>query len=290
MSTGYFPGCSLHATAHEFDASLRRIADRLGLPIQEIEDWNCCGASSAHAVSHDLALALPARTLRLAAEQGLSTVLAPCAACFSRLGATAIELQEARERERINALLDRPYPGGVRVVNIIGFLADAGAARIREKVVRPLGGKKIACYYGCLLVRPKGIAGADDPEDPSAMEEIIRAIGGEPVDWNYRTECCGGGFSLSRRDAVIDLSGRILGDAKARGAEAMAVACPMCQSNLDMRQGRVQKTTGLALGIPILYITQLLGIAFGISAEALELDRHFVDATPFAASIGAAGG
>ncbi|MBN1419025.1 MAG: CoB--CoM heterodisulfide reductase iron-sulfur subunit B family protein [Planctomycetes bacterium] len=286
MPTGYFPGCSLHATAHEFDASLRLVADRLGLPIREIEDWNCCGASSAHAVSHELALALPARTLRLAAEQGLTSIVAPCAACFSRLAGAAIEMEDAGEREKVNALLDKPYEGGVRVQDVIGFLAGAGEARIREAVSRPLGGKKIACYYGCLLVRPKGIAGGDDPEDPSAMEGIIRAIGGEPVEWNFRTECCGGGFSLSRRDAVIDLSGRILADAKARGAEAVAVACPMCQSNLDMRQGRVEKTAGIALRLPVLYITQLIGLAFGIPAESLEIGKLFVDAAPFEASIG----
>ncbi len=289
MPPGYFPGCSLHATAHEFAASLRAVAERLDLPLAEIEDWNCCGASSAHALSHDLALALPARTLRLAAEQHLDTVLAPCAACFSRLAGAARDLEDEVQRARINRLLDRPYQGGVKVVNALGFFASAGIEKIRAAVQRPLKGKRIACYYGCLLVRPREIAAADDAEQPDAMEAIVRMVGAEPVAWNHRTECCGGGFSLSRRDAVVGLSGRILADAKGCGAEAVVTACPMCHSNLDMRQALIEKTLALDLDLPVLYITQLMGLAMGLQTDALELDRHFVDTTAFGVSLEGAG-
>ena len=143
MATGYSPGCSLHATAHEFDASLRAVSQKLGLELQEIDDWNCCGASSAHATSHDLALALPARTLRLAAEQSLEQVVAPCAACFGRLAGAARDLADDDSRADINRLLDSPFEGGVEVLNAIAFLGSPGADKIRESVTQSLKGKKI---------------------------------------------------------------------------------------------------------------------------------------------------
>jgi len=278
-TVGYYPGCSLHGTGRELDMSIKAVSEVAGATLKEIEDWNCCGATAAHSLNHDLAVALPYRTLALAEAQGLTEVLAPCAACFSRLKGTAVRLARSPElAAKMADIVGRPYGGTVRVISIIEYvnrLMDAGLA---AKLTAPLAGLKVAPYYGCLLSRGEDIVTGDDPEQPSAMEAAITAAGAQVVPWNFATECCGGGFSMCLTEAVVDLSDAILADAEAAGAQAVVTGCPMCHSNLDMRQ-RTMNEAGLGPhDIPILYLSELIGLAAGVAPERLGLDRHFVDA------------
>lgn len=276
---GYYPGCSLHGSGRELDLSIKALAERAGATLREIEDWNCCGASAAHNLSHDLAVALPYRVLALAEEQGLTEVLAPCAACFSRLKGTIVRLaRQADLAARMQELTERPYRGTVRILSIIEFINRLLADGLAGKLTSPLGGLKVAPYYGCLLARGENIVEGDDPENPRGMEGALKAAGCEPVEWNFAVECCGGGFSMSMREAVLDLVNQILSDAEAAGAQAIVTGCPMCHSNLDMRQ---QTIRGQGLGqhdLPILYLSEVVGLAAGIDPKRLGLDRHFVDA------------
>ncbi|MBI5532432.1 MAG: CoB--CoM heterodisulfide reductase iron-sulfur subunit B family protein [Deltaproteobacteria bacterium] len=283
MKIGYFPGCSLDFSAKEFDTSLQAVATSAGMELEEIKDWACCGATSGHATNHLLSIALPARTLALAEEQELERVVAPCAACYSRLATARHEMAEDKKLfSKVTGILKRDFTNSVQVMNIAELLRDNLPA-IKEKVTHPLKDLKVACYYGCLLVRPPKVTGFDDTEDPSSMEEVCRAAGATPVKWNKRLDCCGGGFSLSRTGSVIRLGKEILEDAQAAGAQAVVVACPMCHSNLDLRQKAIAEQTAKPLEMPILFITQLVGLAMGISEQILGLNRHFVSAQPIIA-------
>lgn len=281
MRLGYFPGCSLHGTAREFDESVRAIAGPLGLDLVEIADWSCCGATSAHATNHLLAVALAARNLALAECQGHGAVMAPCAACFNRLADARHEIgKDEKLAGRVSGILDRPFANAVAVKNLVEVLQQLGPA-IRARASRPLAGLKVACYYGCLLVRPGEVCNFDDPEAPTAMEDVVTSAGATPVRWNLRLECCGGGFSIPRTGSVIRLGRAILADARAAGAEAIAVACPMCHSNLDFRQGAMARRGDAPM--PILFLSELVGLALGIEPRRLGMERHYVSTAPLAA-------
>jgi len=281
MRLGYYPGCSLHATAKEFDLSTRAVCNALGLELVEIEDWNCCGATAAHAISDELAVGLAGRNLALAAQQGLDSVLAPCAACFGRLKHAAKALGSGEAD--LPAGLDARAAAGVRVHNILDALLNlAGPERIREKSVTPIAGLHPAAYYGCLLVRPPEIAEFDDPENPTSMEQILGAAGAQPVEWYHKLECCGASLAVTNTPSAVRLVADILSHAKAAGADCVAVACPMCQTNLDTRQAAAAARLGEKLDLPVVYITELLGLAFGIAPAKLGLKRHIVDATRLA--------
>jgi heterodisulfide reductase subunit B2 len=274
MRIGYYPGCSLHATSREFDESLRATAAALEVELAEIEDWSCCGATSGHATNHLLSVALPARNLALAEEQGLQEVVAPCAACFNRLVSASHALREdAGLEQKIQRILARPFANTVRIRNVME-LYRACLTQIAEKSAGRLKGMKVACYYGCLLVRPPGVVAFDDAEQPTSMDEICRATGATPVDWNLKTECCGGAFSLSRTASVIRLGRAILEDARKAGAEALVVACPMCHSNLDFRQGAMMQAGGTPM--PVLFLSELVGMGLGLPVSDLGMERHFV--------------
>jgi heterodisulfide reductase subunit B len=276
---GYYPGCSLHGTGRELDQSIRALSEVAGAQLKEVDDWNCCGATAAHNLSHDLAVALPYRVLALAEEQGLKEVLAPCAACFSRLKGTAVRLARSADLvAKMQELTGHNYHGGVAILNIIEYVNRLLAGGLKDKLTSPLKGLKVAPYYGCLLARGEDIIVGDNAEQPTGMEAAIRAAGAEPVAWNFAVECCGGGFSMSKTEAVVDLSNAILSDAEAAGAQAIVAGCPMCHSNLDMRQ---QTINAAGLGnhdLPILYLSELVGLAAGVEPKRLGLDRHFVDA------------
>jgi len=283
MRTGFYPGCSMKGSAREYSESLLAVAHALGRELPEIPDWNCCGATAAHNLDRDLALALPARILAAAEKDGMDEVLVPCAACYSRLSVTRHELLEDEKlRQKISGLIEADYRGTARVLNIIEWLS--GIPGLESMVQLPFA-HPVACYYGCLMVRPAGIVNFDRPEDPQSMDQLMKKIGAEPLDWAFKTECCGAGFSVSRTDLVARLSGLILEDAVARGAEAVIVACPMCHLNLDMRRPNIEKSAGKKYTIPVMYITQALGLALGIEAKKLGLQRHKV-AVKFSASIG----
>jgi heterodisulfide reductase subunit B len=286
----YYPGCSLHGTSREFDESLRAVAAELRVGLTEVTDWSCCGASSGHTTDHLLGVALPARNLALAESQGFSSVLAPCAACYNRLSAARLAVAEEEGlAERIPDILGRPFANTVEVHNAVELLRDA-ASDIEEKLAaalttrpNPMEGVKLASYYGCLLVRPFEVCGYDDPEQPTSMDDVVRACGAEPVDWDMKVECCGGSFSVSRTASVLRLGRSIIENARAHGAEAIVVACPLCHSNLDLRQ-KAAVDRGAA-PMPILFITQVAGLALRLSPVELGLTRHFVDTEPFLADL-----
>ena len=274
MKTGFYPGCSMKGSAREYSESLLAVSQALGRELPEIPDWNCCGATAAHNLDPDLALALPARILAAAEKNGMDEVLVPCAACYSRLSVTRHELlQDEKLRRKISGLIETNYSGSARVLNIIEWLA--AIPELESKIQVPFA-HRVACYYGCLLVRPAGILNFDRPEDPQSMDLLLKRIGATPLDWAFKTECCGAGFSVSRTDVVAKLSGLILEDAVSRGAEAVVVACPMCHLNLDMRRPNIEKYSGKKYGIPVIYLTQAVGLALGLDEKKLGLRRHKV--------------
>jgi heterodisulfide reductase subunit B len=277
MKIGYYPGCSLLGSSREFDESVRAVAQAIGLELVEVPDWNCCGASSAHVLDHKLSLSLPARILAQAEAAGLTEVLAPCAACFNRLASARAELAaDPALAAEIAAVIDLPVTGKVKVVNVLEVL-DRFQDAIAQKVVTPFA-RKVACYYGCLLVRPPKVVAFDRPEDPQSMDRLMAKAGAQPLDWNQKTECCGAAFSVTRTDLVARMSGKVVAGAAKAGAEAIVVACPMCHSNLDMRRPEINAELGADYQLPVLFITQALGLAMDLDPKALGLQRHMVPA------------
>ncbi len=276
MNYGYYPGCSLSGTAKEFDISLRKVLKNLSVELTEIQGWACCGASSAHATSHILSIALPVHSLLKAKEQGLKEVVTPCAACYSRLVGAQHDMKDASVRAKVETVVEKPYSNGLQVLNLIQFFNLLGMDTIKAKVTQKLAHIKAACYYGCLLVRPHDVTGFDDEEQPVGMEKIVEAVGGKTVEWNFKTECCGASHSITHTDIVEHLSKRIIDDAIAHGANVIIVACPMCHSNLDMRQLNIKKSFPGHKTIPVLYLSELVGLAMGMSPKELGIDLHFI--------------
>ncbi|MGA1976699.1 MAG: CoB--CoM heterodisulfide reductase iron-sulfur subunit B family protein [Bacteroidales bacterium] len=279
MTLGFYPGCSLKGSSREYAESVLAVARAFDIRMDEISDWNCCGATAAHNMNRELSFALPARILSLAEKQGMTEIIVPCAACYSRLMVTEHELAgDSVLRDRVSEINKMDYKGTVNILNIIQMLDKFITPKLEGKVVKPFD-HKVACYYGCLLVRPHEILKFDREEDPQLMDELMLKIGATPVDWAFKTECCGAGLSVSRTKSVGRLSGLIVRDAKDRGAEAIIVACPMCHSNLDMRRKEINEYLGEKVDIPVLYVTQAIGLATGVSREDLSLRRHFVKVT-----------
>jgi len=276
MTLGLYPGCSLKGSSREYTESIVAVSQACGVELIEIEDWNCCGATAAHNLNKELSLALPARILSLAEKQGMKEIVVPCAACYSRLTVTKHELASHPElNETITKANDLDYKGNVEILNIIQMLDKYVTPNLEGSIVKPFD-HKVACYYGCLLVRPHDILKFDREEDPQSMDELMLKAGATPIDWAFKAECCGAGLSVSRTSSVGRLSGQIVKDAVDRGAEAIIVACPMCHSNLDMRREAINSYLGEKIDIPVLYVSQVIGLALGLDRNALGLQRHFV--------------
>ncbi len=272
MKYAFFPGCSLESTAWDFDRSTRAVFAALGIELEEIPGWVCCGSTPAHSTSGSLALALPVFNLQRAQAMGYP-VLAACASCYARLRSANYKVRHnPLERERAERLTDEPYDGSVEVHHVLDVLVNhLGLDAIRAAVVRPLAGLRIACYYGCLLMRPPEVVAFDNAEHPTSMDNLMAAIGAEPIEWPLKTECCGASLSMIQSGVVNRLSYRLVDMAREAGANCITVACPLCQVNLDLRQADARKAHGDLPKTPVLYITQLLGLALGISPEALGL-------------------
>lgn len=273
MDYSYYPGCSLHSTGLEYGLSTRAVFGHLGLGLIELSGWNCCGASSAHALDHNLALALPARNLALAQKSGHDLV-APCAACFNRMKAADYSLRSDPEmRAVIEAAVGFQFTGEIAVRPLLAVLhEDCGVEAIAAQVQQPLSGLKVVPYYGCLLVRPPQITQFDDPDQPQVMADLLGAIGAEVMPWSYATDCCGAGLSLSRSDIVQKRVSRLVERAREAGADALVTACPLCQVNLEMRQTRQPM-------MPAFYFTELIGLAFGLPEAKKWWRKHLIDPT-----------
>ncbi|MGQ9532852.1 MAG: CoB--CoM heterodisulfide reductase iron-sulfur subunit B family protein [Desulfotomaculales bacterium] len=279
----YYPGCSLAAAAGEYDRSLRRVCAALGVELAELADWNCCGATPASRVSSALALALSARNLALAQGTGLDLVV-PCAACYNRLRRAEHSLASGGPRRRqLEELLDFRYTGEVKVISALEAVCRTGLRAIADRVRRPLGGLRVACYYGCLLVRPPEIVAFDDEESPVLLDKLMLALGATPVEWAYKTDCCGAGLALTRPETAQHLVDRLLAAAAEAGAEAVVTACNQCQINLETRRGVA------APPLPVFYFTELTGLAMEVPGTGDWFRRHLVDPLPLLRRLRLAG-
>ncbi len=277
----------MQGTAAEYAESLKAVARCLDQELREVPDWLCCGATSAHAVDPHAALCLAADTLAKARRAGLEQVLAPCAMCYQRLAVAHHEMvaKPALARE-LAAALGEPVDLGlehVRPVNLLEWLESLGEGKLTAAVRQRLGALKVACYYGCLLLRPPQVTGAREVEAPRSMERLLNLLGAKPVRWSMAMECCGASFALSRKEVVLRQGRRIYDAAQQAGAEVICLACPMCHSNLDLRQAEF---AGGETPLPVVYLTQLLGVALGVPAGELGFAAHFVPVEPALASAG----
>ena len=279
MKYAYFPGCSLESTAWDFNRSTRAVCGALGIELTEIPNWVCCGSTPAHASNASLAVALPVLNLQKAEAMGLP-VMTACASCYARLRtANHKVLNDAEDRKRTERITGKPYDGHVEVHHVLDVLVNHfGVEQVRTKITRPLEGLRVACYYGCLLTRPPEIVAFDNPEHPTCMDDLVAAMGAEPVAWPFATECCGASLSMTHSEVVGRLGHKLISMARRAGAECIAVACPLCQVNLDLRQADAAKAHGELPQTPVLYITQLLGLALGLSNKELGIGAQTVNA------------
>ncbi|MDD2695223.1 MAG: heterodisulfide reductase-related iron-sulfur binding cluster [Anaerolineales bacterium] len=274
----YYPGCSLHTTATEFNISTQAVCQALDLNLVEPRGWVCCGSSAAHRADPEAALRLPMQNLSLIEQSGFEEVTMPCAACFNRHKAALHEIRhDPHARRRVEKALGRPYEDRVQVNTLYDTLLNHDALKkLEAKTKTPLQGLHLACYYGCLLTRPPEVTAASHPENPTEMDELMRALGAEVVDWSYKTACCGAAHSLVRPGIVLNLSANLILQASLAGAEAIVVACPLCHTNLDARQFQMS----LEAPMPILYFTQLMAVALGLPERSAALHKNLVDPRP----------
>lgn len=281
LSIGYYPGCSGAGTSMEYDASTRAVCARLGMVLKDIPDWSCCGSTPAHTVDHVLSAALSARNLELAAEAGMDIVTTPCPSCLTNLRVAAHKMEKDDFREKVKVLLETECASlAVTKSTLQVMVEDIGLEAVQAKVTRPLDKMKIACYYGCIMNRPPEVMQFDDHENPMAMDNIMQACGAEVVPFPLKVECCGAAAGMPRKDIVAELSGRLLDVAASLGVDAIVTACPLCQMNLDLRQGQVNTARGTSHAIPVFYFTQLMGLAMGLSAKEMGISKLAVNPKP----------
>jgi len=282
QTVAYYPGCSLHSTAMEYDLSIRATADKIGLELVEPSGWVCCGTTPAHSTDHLLSTVLPMKSLAAIERSGQSYVTVPCPSCFIRFRTAMRDVaSDPQLREEVAARTKYTPSPNLTVDHLLSTITErVGVEAIAQAVTRPLVGLKVVCYYGCAITRPPEVTGARDYEYPMGMDRLMEALGAESLDWSYKTECCGVSLAFSQLPIALDMSRKVLENARDVGAEAIVVACPLCHSNLDMRQRQIGEQCGQAYNMPILYFTQLMGVAFGLEPAALGLGKHFVDAKP----------
>jgi heterodisulfide reductase subunit B len=285
MSYVFYPGCSLESTAKSYHVSTKAVARALGLDLPELPDWICCGSTAAHQSNPLLSLALPAKNLLAASGK---TMAVCCAACYSRLKVANDRIaNDPGARSQVADALGSDYDGSTPVKHLLEILRDeVGLDEIARRVPKPLTGLRVAAYYGCLLLRPPDIMRFDDPENPTLLDNVLAAAGAEPLQWPHKTECCGASYSITKVEIVQRLSYDILAMARDSGADCVAAACPLCQLNLDMRQREIEVRFGDRLGLPVLYFTQLLGLALGLKPNELGLGSLIVDPMPLLAKRG----
>ncbi|GBE57972.1 succinate dehydrogenase/fumarate reductase iron-sulfur subunit [bacterium BMS3Abin01] len=274
----YYPGCSLTSSATEYDISFRKVVEALGIQLDELEDWNCCGASPApHHKAETLGVLLPGRNLHIAGASH-DAIVAPCAGCYNRLKYAQYKLAGDQDiREQTSEVFQAEVRYQTEVLNIVQMLnREITPEALRERSQGRLANIRIGAYYGCLLTRPADILGFDSPRDPRKMRPLMEATGAEVPHFPFKTECCGSYMGLARKDILLKASHRIIEVAVSTGLDALVTACPLCHQNLDLRQEQINKAMGTSLRMPVLYFSQLIGLAMGISPEELELDALVV--------------
>ncbi|MCF8119149.1 MAG: CoB--CoM heterodisulfide reductase iron-sulfur subunit B family protein [Deltaproteobacteria bacterium] len=264
-------GCSLEGTGANFLASLRPACEALGMEFEEIEDWNCCGASVSYAGANDLTIkVLNARNLAIAEQSGAYDIVAPCSSCYIQMIKVNHEIQEDPELlEAVNECLAEGglrYKGTIQVRHIQDVLYnDIGVDKIKERVKKPLTGLKVAGYVGCQSVRPYGEY--DSVNKPIVQDRLLEALGAEAVPFPSKIRCCGSGIFLPEMDYCLELVKNILGDAAKHGGEMVSTVCPMCAMNLEMYQDRINEKYDTNFDVPIVYLTQLMAVAFGMDMK-----------------------
>lgn len=282
MNFSYYPGCSLHGMAAEYDLSFKAVCKAMNIQLEEVKDWNCCGTGPKIAKSKLLAVALPVQNLIQVEKGPAKEVLMPCAACFSTHKNALHQIEhDADLKKKIDRILEEDYHGSVKISHPLEIMtSNGGLEKIKSLVQRRLEGLKVVCYYGCLLTRPPKIMNFDAFEYPLSMDKVMDVLGVESLDWSYKTECCGASLAVSQPDLVYKLCNDILKDAKDRGAEGIVTACPLCHGNLDSRQEHIEERFGNKFEMPIFFFTQLIGLAFGCGIRELGLYKHMVDTLP----------
>jgi heterodisulfide reductase subunit B len=283
----YFPGCSLEKLAISYHESALETSKKLGVNLKELEDWNCCGSTTYFHIDELLAYTLTARNLAIAEKTGLD-VVAPCSACFKNMFFTAAHMRkDADLAEHINFALEEDnltFSGNINVKHLLEMFAqDIGPETIKSKVTKPLEGLKVAPYYGCQILRPRKEE-REAVEDPQYFEELLSAIGATPVEYTLKMRCCGGSLIISSRVAALSMVRNLLQAAIDKGADVIATACPMCQVNLECYQQSVNQEFGTNYSVPILYFTQLVGLALDIPKKKLGIGKELVSAMPVLAA------
>jgi len=273
----YFPGCSAEAAASPLGLSVLPVAKELDINLAELEDWNCCGSSPYGSVDKLEAICMAARNLALAGKTGLDLVT-PCSNCFVVLHQADTHLKELpRLRQQVNEALAAAgldYKGGVRVRHLAEVLySDITPEVIGAKVTRSLKGLKVAPYYGCQLVRPDGF---DDPESPHSLDDLVASLGADVVSWELKARCCGSSLIMPEQEVALELVNKLLRNAQENGAQCLVTPCPLCQINLDAYQSQVNSRFKTKYHLPVLFLTQLIGVALGIKPNVLGLQRNIV--------------
>ncbi|NOH01537.1 MAG: CoB--CoM heterodisulfide reductase iron-sulfur subunit B family protein [Chloroflexi bacterium] len=273
----YYPGCSLESLAKPYQLSAKEVSLALGLDLREIEDWNCCGATAYFPVDELLAYTLVARNLAIAEKTGLTDFVAPCSACFKNAYYTNNYLKKDPDlADHINFALEEDslhVEGTLKVRHLIEVvLEDVGLEAVKNKVAHPLAGLKVAPYYGCQLLRPR--KDHEDVENPQYFEELLSAIGAEPLEYASKTRCCGASLIITNRKAALEMVHLLLKEAIERGADVIVTTCPMCNVNVEVYQSQVNREFGTNYSIPVMYFTQLMGMAMGIAPRRLGIARE----------------
>ncbi|MBL8164932.1 MAG: CoB--CoM heterodisulfide reductase iron-sulfur subunit B family protein [Anaerolineae bacterium] len=289
-----YPGCSLHRMARPYLDSTLALCELLGIELEEVQDWNCCGATEYIAVHHLASYALVGRNLALAAQKvdDTHTVVAACSACYLNLAKTDSYMrQDARLNQQVNEALAagglQYIPGSVRVRHLLDVIVnDVGLEHVASSVVRSLKGLRVAPYYGCMIARPDRENRWDNVEHPVAMDRLLKTLGAEVIDFPLKTHCCGGHMTQINLSVAYELIRRLIHGADQYRADVISTLCPICQLNLDAYQGEVNRHFHTSYEMPVLYFTQLMGLAFGLEPETLGIGKEFVAAGPALSHIG----
>lgn len=274
MDLAYYPGCSLYQSAKLYNHQVKLIFARLGLHLKEIDDWSCCGATSAGKINDFMAVALPARNLGIAEDSGLDELVIPCSACYSRTLVAQKQLQDhPLLKNEINQELSKKIKGSIKVSSDLDVMHREmiSGGRLKDITLEKMEAFVPACYYGCMQTRfPYDVEVSDNVENPRHMEQVLAAIGVQALDWNYKTLCCGGSSVVYNPQNALDLMAKIMRDALARGANCFVVTCPMCQLNMESQQDSFCEKHNIKERLPVYFITELIGMAFGFNKKDLQ--------------------
>lgn len=283
MKVTYYPGCSLEGTAIDYAESILGICALLNIQLEEVPDWNCCGATSAHSLDHRASIELAGRNLHLAGQLHHTDMLVPCPLCFNRLKSASFALQGDKKDEYI-IKLGASLP---KIWDLATFFATENMLKtVSNNIKRPLEDLKVVCYYGCMANRPPEVTETTDFENPQSLDRIVQNLGGTTVSWPYKTDCCGASQLISRLDIVSQLVGKLFDMAQRVEAQAIVVSCQMCQANLDMYQKKIEADWGKRFSLPIYYFSELIGLACHAEGVQKWLSRHITNPFPLLQELG----